>query len=210
MSITIISFGHLQAPHPTDAHLVVDLRSAFHNPRRDLPPSVVYPDPRVIDQVLATAGIPALIDSLVTTTDLMATHQQSTVVAIGCAGGHHRAPTVADQVEGRLRSRGHQTTLTHRDLHTPTDNAPLTSGLEVDFPLAAPARSTEDPAQARARLEALASAWIQGFTAPQLAEALADGHGLTRSRSWVLTELRRLESDGLLSCDDSGRWTPTT
>lgn len=64
------------------------------------------------------------------------------------------------------------------------------------------------PHQARARLEALAGAWVGGFTGPQLADALRDREGLSRPRAWIMGELRRLEEAGRLEADDYGYWHP--
>lgn len=220
MSITIISFGHQYGPRPTEAHLVVDLRAGFRNPAPHLGRDVFFPNAGVVDHVMTTSGIPALVDALVTATDTLADHQEDVMVAIGCAGGHHRAPSVAAQIADRLTQRGREVDVTHRDLDTPIppSQGPR-DGVDIDDPIELPAggrdfalpfrpRSTEDADQARARLEALAEAWNGGFHAPQLAQALADTHGLTRTRSWVLTELRRLEAEGRVLQDDHGRWTP--
>lgn len=218
MPVTIISFGHQYGPRPDEAHLLVDLRTGFRNPAPHLSVDTVFPDVGVFAHVMATPGIPALVDALVAATDTLVAVQEHVVVAVGCAGGHHRAPSVAAQIADRLTQRGREVTVSHRDLHTPLspdqeseEVVDIDDPIEldgVDFALPAPPRSTEASSQARARMEALTDAWREGFTAPQMAQALADTHGLTRSRSWVLAELRRLETEGRVHQDDHGRWTP--
>jgi UPF0042 nucleotide-binding protein len=44
------------------------------------------------------------------------------VIAVGCAGGRHRSASVADQLARRLRRRGHQVTVHHRDINQPVVN----------------------------------------------------------------------------------------
>lgn len=116
--VRVVSFGHLYGPAPT-AHVVVDLREGFHNPDRDLPVDVVYPDPRVISQVLSTAGVQDLVDALALAVESLARVQDQVVVAVGCAGGHHRAPTVTSLLADQISRRGHRVSVSHRDLHTP-------------------------------------------------------------------------------------------
>lgn len=224
--ITIISFGHIYGSAPTDATLAVDLREGFRNPAPHLPVETVFPDSQVRAHVLDTPGIAPLIDAIVEAAGVLAVAQDEVVVALGCAGGHHRAPVVAAEIGERLSQSRHPVEVVHRDLDTDIEPAPqciaaapdqeLEVGMDdpiemdegaVDFALPSRPRSTEDPNQARARLEALAEAWTGGFQAFDLAQALADAEGRTRPRSWVLGELRRLEEEGRLDCDDYGTWT---
>lgn len=217
MPITIVSFGHLHGA-PPQAHLVADLRGHFRNPAPDLDIEVTFPDPRVVDQVRSTAGIAELVASLAGAARAMADQGGETSLAVGCAGGNHRAPTVADQVAEVLQEQGHTVRLVHRDLPEASSTSPAEDETDIDDPIEMPrggdfalaplTRSGEDPDQARARLEALTEAWRAGFTAPDLSRALADEQGLTRSRGWVLAELRRLETAGRLWQDDDGRWSP--
>lgn len=107
--ITVISFGFLHSDPPSTAHLVVDLRTHFRDPHvspelRQLTSS----HPRVRQHVLATPGISALVDALVAAAVAMTggPARADVVVAIGCAGGRHRAPTVAYEVASRLKAQG--------------------------------------------------------------------------------------------------------
>lgn len=223
-TICIISFGYLHQDAPEGAHLVVDLRHHFRDPAPALV-DLSFPDERVRDRVLATPGIGLLTDASVLAADAFAAGPgtDDVVLAVGCAGGQHRAPTVASEVCERLRIRGHSVDLVHRDLRENIDHGQeqgevidIDSPIEmppgaVDFTLPVRPRSTEDDSQARARMEALVEAWGASgtsFTASQLATALRDREGLTRPRSWIQSELRRLEESGCLESDDYGRWHP--
>ncbi|MFE1471740.1 RapZ C-terminal domain-containing protein [Nocardiopsis dassonvillei] len=222
--IHVTSFGYSYGAAPDDAHLVADLRDHFLNPAPHLPAHLAFPDTRVREHVLATPGINALIEALAAAVSALLTGpgEEDVVLAVGCSGGEHRAPTVAHELTERMRGRGHTVDLTHRDLDHDTDqDQEDDEEIDIDSPIAMPEgavdfvlpvrrRSTEDSAQARARLEVLAQAWVGGFTGPQLAQALRDREGLTRPRAWIMGELRRLEEGGQLTCDDYGYWHPAT
>lgn len=121
MSVVITSFGFLHGEPPT-AHLTVDLREHFRDPHVD--PALRYltvEDERVRRAVLATAGIPALLDGLEEAAIGYATGpvRKPLRVAVGCAGGRHRAATVAQTLCDRLNRRCVRATVSHRDLHRP-------------------------------------------------------------------------------------------
>lgn len=118
MATIVISFGHLHGPAP-EAHLVIDLREGFRNPAPHLPPSLVFPAPEVVNHVMTTRGVQRLVDTLVPVVESLAQVQDEVVVAVGRAGGHHRAPTVASLVADQISRRGRRVSLSHRDLHTP-------------------------------------------------------------------------------------------
>ncbi|MGW5877395.1 RapZ C-terminal domain-containing protein [Nocardiopsis terrae] len=217
-AVHVTSFGYSYGDAPDDAHLVADLRDHFLNPAPHLP-NLAFPDTRVREHVLSTPGINALIEALSAAADALicGPGADDVVLAVGCSGGEHRAPTVAAAVAQRLQGRGHEVDLSHRDLHRDEDDdtayVDIDSPIEmpegaVDFVLPPRRRSTEPADQARARLEALAGAWVGGFTGPQLADALRDREGLSRPRAWIMGELRRLEEAGRLEADDYGYWHP--
>ncbi|MCK9898381.1 RNase adapter RapZ [Frankia sp. AgB32] len=115
--IVITSFGFLHSDQPPAADLVVDLRP-YRDPHispelRDL----TARDPAVRRAVLTTPGIRQLIDTTVASLrDTARDHRGSTYrVAVGCAGGRHRAPTVADSIADGLQTFA-KVTVTHRDL----------------------------------------------------------------------------------------------
>lgn len=112
--ITVISFGYLHSDPPSTAHLVADLRQHYRDPH--VSPELrqlTSAHPRVRQHVLATPGISALVDALVAAAVAMASGpaRADVVVAIGCAGGRHRAPTVAYEVASRLRAQEHDVEL---------------------------------------------------------------------------------------------------
>lgn len=83
----------------------------------------------------------------------------------------------------------------------------------ADFALAPPPRTKESAEEGRRKLSAQLQLWADqghgvttGFTAPELGRALADDQGMTRSRSWVLKELRRMEEQGHVWQDDDSKW----
>ncbi len=106
-TITITSFGYLHdAPPP--AHLVVDLRHHFRDPH--VSPQMRYltaHDSTVRAAVLNTPGIRPLLASLTVAVDafLSGPSGGNVTVAVGCAGGRHRAATVALALADLLRGK---------------------------------------------------------------------------------------------------------
>lgn len=106
--VRLVSFGFLHSAPPPEAHVVVDLREHFRDPH--VSPelrALTSSNPRVREHVLATPGIGALVEALTATALAMASGpaRADVVIAIGCAGGRHRAPTVAREVAERLEER---------------------------------------------------------------------------------------------------------
>ncbi|MGY3341038.1 RNase adaptor protein for sRNA GlmZ degradation [Streptomyces filamentosus] len=124
MHILITSFGHLHGPRPADAHIVLDLRHHYRDPHasKDLRELTAH-HRRVIKAVRRTPGIRPLITATVAQAQAYAAgpsaHQHTLHIAVGCAGGRHRAGVTAHLLARRLRRRGHHVTLHHRDLHRP-------------------------------------------------------------------------------------------
>jgi UPF0042 nucleotide-binding protein len=79
-------------------------------------------DAEVRDYVLGQEGAPEFVDKL---EDLMllllprfaAEGKSYLTVAVGCTGGRHRSVAVAEDLAARLRKRGFDLRVTHRDLH---------------------------------------------------------------------------------------------
>ncbi|PRX92005.1 RapZ C-terminal domain-containing protein [Allonocardiopsis opalescens] len=118
--IEIISFGYLHGPPPDDAHITVDLRHHFRDPH--VAPELRYMtahDKAVRDAVRNTPGIPHLIRATARTVAAMQSGPSGghVRVAVGCAGGRHRAPSVALLLQARLGAW--RTTITHRDIAEP-------------------------------------------------------------------------------------------
>jgi UPF0042 nucleotide-binding protein len=119
--VEIVSFGYLHGAPPA-AHLTVDLRHHFRDPH--VSPELRYmsaDDEPVRAAVFGTDGIPDLVRAIASAVKAFASGPSgdSVVVAIGCAGGRHRAPTVAREVADVVRSGGPSVIIRHRDLHQP-------------------------------------------------------------------------------------------
>ncbi|WP_275463764.1 RNase adapter RapZ [Streptomyces noursei] len=120
-AVEIVSFGYLHdAPPPAD--LTLDLRHHFRDPH--ISPELRYmtaEDEPVRAAVLGTPGITDLVAATATAIRAFAAGPSAGVVTVaaGCAGGRHRAPTLALALADLLRWADHQVTVTHRDLHRP-------------------------------------------------------------------------------------------
>jgi RNase adaptor protein for sRNA GlmZ degradation len=120
-SVEIVSFGYLHADAP-EADLTVDLRRAFRDPHVDpAMRQLTGRDRRVQRAVLDTSGVRQLLKATVRQVQAFAEGPSvdRIVIGSGCAGGRHRSVVVADKLARRLRRRGHQVTVVHRDLHQP-------------------------------------------------------------------------------------------
>ncbi|MFH8465362.1 ATPase [Streptomyces sp. NPDC017991] len=119
--VEIVSFGYLHDAAPA-AHLTIDLRHHFRDPH--VSPELrcmTAADEPVRTAVLNTPGIMALVDATAIAVTAFASGPSAgaVIVADGCAGGRHRAPTFAAALAERLRIDGHQVTVTHRDMARP-------------------------------------------------------------------------------------------
>ncbi|MCY1649220.1 ATPase [Streptomyces sp. SL203] len=118
--VRLISFGYLHGPAP-EATITLDLRTHFRDPHVD--PSLRYltaMDEAVRAAVRSTEGIPALTEAAA---DMVEAYlngpsgEHPVTVAVGCAGGRHRAASVALDLAAELRdSRGLVVTVLHRDI----------------------------------------------------------------------------------------------
>ncbi|MDG9717420.1 RNase adapter RapZ [Streptomyces sp. DH24] len=121
MNVSITSFGYLHGT-PPEAHLTVDLRHHFRDPH--VSPELRYltaDDEPVRAAVLATPGIRQLVTAVAASVEAFAAGPSAgpVTIASGCAGGRHRAPTVARALADRLTAAGHRVTVQHRDLSKP-------------------------------------------------------------------------------------------
>ncbi|MGW4810537.1 RapZ C-terminal domain-containing protein [Kitasatospora cineracea] len=121
MQITITSFGYGHADPPA-AHITLDLRWHFRDPHID--PALRHltaEDQPVRNAVLTTGGITELIDvtaQLATCYEMgPGSDDHGLTIAVGCAGGRHRAPTVADALAAVLSLEDYDVAVLHRDLH---------------------------------------------------------------------------------------------
>jgi UPF0042 nucleotide-binding protein len=121
MTVTIVSFGYLHSSPPA-AHLTFDLRHHFRDPH--VSPELRHMTARnreVRQAVLATPGIPALVEAA---SDAVVAYRngpggQDVDVAVGCAGGRHRAAVVAEAIRTALADENVTATVIHRDLDKP-------------------------------------------------------------------------------------------
>ncbi|WP_405695244.1 ATPase [Streptomyces coelicoflavus] len=120
-TVHIVSFGYLHAA-PPHAHLTLDLRHHFRDPHvsPDLRHMTAHDKP-VRAAVLATPGICPLVGSIASAVAAFAAGPSAgtVTVASGCAGGRHRAPTVALALAELLTDAGYAVTVLHRDLDKP-------------------------------------------------------------------------------------------
>jgi UPF0042 nucleotide-binding protein len=123
-TVAITSFGYLHGKPPL-AHLTLDLRHHFRDPH--VSPELRHmtaTDEAVRTAVLGTAGIEDLITATASAVAAFAAGPSTGIVLVadGCAGGRHRAPTFAQALADRLAADGHTVTVQHRDLHRPVVN----------------------------------------------------------------------------------------
>ncbi|MFE7560071.1 ATPase [Kitasatospora sp. NPDC057500] len=124
MSVTeiwVISFGYLHGAPPA-AHLTLDLRKHFKDPHVD--PALrrlTAHDLPVRRAVLGTPGIREAITAAALVADAFdaGPTEAPLTIAVGCAGGRHRAATVAMALARRLGRTGTAVHLIHRDLGKP-------------------------------------------------------------------------------------------
>jgi RNase adaptor protein for sRNA GlmZ degradation len=125
MTITLISFGYLHQPLGPDggpllpeADRVEDVRARFRDPARARIAGILDldgRDERVQQVVLDTPGVQEFVDDLVA----YALRPRVESLAVGCAGGKHRACTIIELVAGRLRELDHDVVVEHRHAHLP-------------------------------------------------------------------------------------------
>lgn len=118
--ITITSFGYLHGEAPA-AELTLDLRHHFRDPH--VSPELRYltaHDQAVRDAVRSTPGITQLVAATAAAVEAYASGPSAADkplrVATGCAGGRHRAASVALELADTLTARGYHVRVTHRDL----------------------------------------------------------------------------------------------
>ncbi|MEU6353179.1 RNase adapter RapZ [Streptomyces sp. NPDC047072] len=122
--ITLTSFGFLHLPRDTEgrpvppkADRIEDVRDRLRDPAaaRDIL-DLDGLDPRVQAVVLDTPGARDLLDNLA---DYAALPAGPSRIAIGCAGGRHRASGLTELLARALRDRGRQVEVEHLHVHLP-------------------------------------------------------------------------------------------
>ncbi|WP_431776468.1 RapZ C-terminal domain-containing protein [Streptomyces cucumeris] len=120
--VEITSFGYLHGAEP-DARIKLDLRHHFRDPHVN--PELRYltaHDQAVRDAVMATEGVEQLLqaaEAMVGAYLAGPRQDEPVTVAVGCAGGRHRAATAASVLAERCAARGLDVDLVHRDLAKP-------------------------------------------------------------------------------------------
>ncbi|MPY47119.1 RapZ C-terminal domain-containing protein [Streptomyces acidicola] len=120
-TVEIVSFGFGHAGAPA-AHLVLDLREHFRDPHVDPRMRELTGFDRLVRRtVLHTSGVRRLLRASTRQVQAFVAGPSGgrIVVAPGCAGGRHRSVVVAEQLARRLRRRGHEVTVEHRDIRLP-------------------------------------------------------------------------------------------
>ncbi|MEV3927056.1 RapZ C-terminal domain-containing protein [Actinomadura coerulea] len=188
--IAITTFGYLHDAPPS-AHITLDLRTHFRDPHVDPAlRSLTAHDAAVRDAVHTTPGIPAVIDAAAAAVRayLAGPSDGPVTVAVGCAGGRHRAASVGIALADALTdTTGQPVTLVHRDLGRPVVDRPnLLAGLPpavpehlrpwtVPWSSYAPVDITPPELQPGAGLDAsVADGWAEPATDPAALPDLAE------------------------------------
>ncbi len=116
--VHVVTFGYLHGAPPS-AHLTVDLRVHFRDPHGN--PALRHltaRDDAVYEAVRTTPGIEPLLDGVERTVlaYLAGPSAGPITIAIGCAGGRHRAATVGSVLAAMLADLDVPVTLAHRDI----------------------------------------------------------------------------------------------
>ncbi|MBA2774715.1 MAG: RNase adapter RapZ [Nocardioidaceae bacterium] len=117
---TVVSFG-FKYGIPVDSDMVVDMRF-LPNPHwvPDLRPKTGL-DPEVSDYVLAQPDAASFLDRLEAMLEtvydgFLRERKQYLNLAVGCTGGKHRSVAMSEAIGARMRERGVEVLVVHRDL----------------------------------------------------------------------------------------------
>jgi RNase adaptor protein for sRNA GlmZ degradation len=121
-AVTNTSFGYLHNAPPEGAHLIIDVRAHFRDPHVD--PRLRYldaTDSRLCQAVLETPGTWKLVlaASSAIRAFLDGPGAGEVLVAVGCSGGRHRAPSIATAIGDTLNGWGTAARVQHRDMAKP-------------------------------------------------------------------------------------------
>jgi hypothetical protein len=128
-TVQITSFGYLHAD-PPPAQILCDLRVHFRDPhwRPELRQLTARDEP-VAQAVMATPGIPAVVDALAAMVHayLAGPTPAPLAVAIGCAGGRRRSSPTSRALAALLRADGLDVVVVDRDIDLPVVDRPTTA-----------------------------------------------------------------------------------
>jgi RNase adapter protein RapZ len=123
LTISVLSFGYKNGL-PVDADLVVDCRF-LTNPHwiASLRPMSGLDAP-VREYVLGQPGAKEFLDGYVDVLGVVAAGytregKSYATLAVGCTGGRHRSVAMAEELGARLRERGIEVQVSHRDVRLP-------------------------------------------------------------------------------------------
>jgi UPF0042 nucleotide-binding protein len=120
MQTTVTSFGYKHGL-PLDTDLVIDCRF-LPNPHwvEELRPLTGLDEPvrrYVLDQEISGAFLDELTSLLELLLPAYVNEGKSYLtLALGCTGGHHRSVAIAEEIAARLRDRGFEPKVSHRDI----------------------------------------------------------------------------------------------
>lgn len=117
-AVLITSFGYGHAPAPV-ADITFDVRRNLRNPHHD--PAMRYLtglDHAVREHVNDTPGVWHLVRNLAAVVTDLHADVDTVHVAIGCVGGRHRSPAIAEEVAAQIR-RSMAVRVEHRDIDKP-------------------------------------------------------------------------------------------
>ncbi len=120
MQTTVTSFGYKHGL-PLDTDLVIDCRF-LPNPHwvEELRPLTGLDEPvrrYVLDQEISGAFLDELTSLLELLLPAYVNEGKSYLtLALGCTGGHHRSVAIAEEIASRLRDRGFEPKVSHRDI----------------------------------------------------------------------------------------------
>ncbi|WP_019635108.1 RapZ C-terminal domain-containing protein [Actinomadura atramentaria] len=171
VEITTFGYGHAPAPEAT---IVLDLRVHFRDPHvRPELRWLTAEDIEVREAVMGTPGISRLVTATAAAVRayLAGPTDAPVTVAVGCAGGRHRAATVGMALAYALRDR--DVVLVHRDLHRDVIDRPAQAADAAGpgrEPADSPADTNADAVAAvrRAALGDDSGPWLtpRGWTGP--------------------------------------------
>jgi UPF0042 nucleotide-binding protein len=129
VTVTSFGYGHQDTDGrpvpPPAAHLTIDVRTHFRDPH--VSPGLRHltgTDEAVIDAVMATPGVHALIDAILDAVTAFRTAPvpSPVTVAVGCVGGRHRSVVIASFIAALLPGK---VGLVHRDIARPVITRPV-------------------------------------------------------------------------------------
>ena len=120
MQTTLLSFGYKHGL-PTDVDIVLDCRFLPNPYWVDALRPLTGQDPAVVAYVLGEHAAQQFLDRLDALLDLLLPEYVSEgkaylSIAFGCTGGRHRSVAIVEEVASRLRRRGIEATVKHRDI----------------------------------------------------------------------------------------------